>query len=54
MARGEAVDPASYYFRTVVAFETAAANYAWLNKLWAIGTGTRPPEGPVYDMFEVL
>jgi hypothetical protein len=48
------VDPAAYYFRTAVNFETAAPEYAWLNGIIAIGTGSRPPEGPVYDIFEVL
>jgi hypothetical protein len=51
---GEVVDPASYYFRTAIAFETAAAKYDWLNRVIAIGTGNRLPEGPVYDVFEVL
>jgi len=52
--RGDPVDPAEYYFRTAVAFETAAAKYDWLNRIIAVGTGRRPPEGPVYDVFEVL
>ena len=52
--RGEPVDAASYYFRTAVAFETAAPAYDWLNRIIAVGTGSRPPEGPVYDIFEVL
>jgi hypothetical protein len=52
--RGENVDPAEYYFRTAVAFETAAPRYDWLNRIVAVGTGRRPPEGPVYDVFEVL
>jgi hypothetical protein len=52
--RGETVDPSEYYFRTSVAFETAAARYDWLNRIVAIGTGRRPPEGPVYEIFEVL
>lgn len=54
LARGDAVDPASYYFRTMGSLETASAKHAWLNRIWCIGTGTRPPEGPVYDVFEVL
>ena len=54
LTRGENVDPAEYYFRIAVAFETAAAKYDWLNRIFAIGTGRRPPEGPVYDVFEVL
>jgi hypothetical protein len=52
--RGENVDPADYYFRTVIVFETGAAKYDWLNRIFAIGTGRRPPEGPVYEIFEVL
>jgi hypothetical protein len=48
------VDPAKYYFRTSVAFETAAPKYDWLNRIIAVGTGSRPPEGPVYEIFEVL
>ncbi|MDE2516053.1 MAG: DUF3237 domain-containing protein [Rhodospirillales bacterium] len=52
--RGEAVDPAAVYFRTSVIFETAAPRYDWLNRIIAVGTGRRPPEGPVYDVFEVL
>lgn len=54
VAKGEPVDPASYYFRTAVSFETASDKYAWLNGIIAIGTGSRPPEGPVYEIFEVL
>lgn len=52
--KGEFVDPALYYFRTAILFETASEKYAWLNGIIAIGTGSRPPEGPVYDVFEVL
>jgi hypothetical protein len=52
--RGEPVDPSTYYFRIAVAFETAAAKYAWLNSAAFIGTGDRTPTGPIYDVFEVL
>lgn len=52
--RGEPVDSASYYFRIAVGFETGAASYDWLNRVIAIGTGDRLPEGPVYHVFEVL
>jgi hypothetical protein len=54
MERGEAVDPASYHFRTNPMFETAAANYDWLNRVLAVGIGHRRPDGPVYSVFEVL
>jgi len=51
---GQPVDPSDYYFRIAITFETAAPKYAWLNKVFGIGTGSRPPEGPVYEIFEVL
>ncbi len=52
--RGEAVDPASYYFRINPTFETAAATYDWLNRILAVGIGHRQPDGPIYSVFEVL
>ncbi len=54
LARGDSVDAAEYYFRTIISFETAVPGYDWLNRIFAVGTGRRPPEGPVYDIFEVL
>jgi hypothetical protein len=54
LAAGEVVDPASYYFRIAPVFETAAKNYAWLNKVVAVGTGRREPSGPIYTVEEVL
>ncbi len=52
--KGEAVDPSTYYFRINPRFETAAPQYDWLNRILAIGTGYRVPNGPVYSVFEVL
>jgi Protein of unknown function (DUF3237) len=52
--RGETVDPASYYFRLSGLFETAAPQYDWLNRIVAIGIGDRPPDGPIYSIFELL
>jgi len=52
--RGEDVDPAEYYFRTAPTFETADQRYAWLNSVVCVATGRRTPDGPVYDVFEVL
>jgi hypothetical protein len=54
LERGETVDPASYYFRITPMFETAAGAYDWLNRILAVGIGHRPPDGPVYSVFEVL
>ena len=51
---GEAVDPASYYFRINPRFETAAATYDWLNRILAVGSGHRQSDGPIYSVFEVL
>jgi hypothetical protein len=52
--KGEAVDPASYYFRINPLFETAAAKYDWLNRVVAVGIGHRRADGPIYSIFEVL
>ena len=41
------------YFRVLVQFETAAPRLLWLNDKVAIGTGTREPDGPVYDVWMV-
>src|SRR5262245_19941653 len=54
LARGETVDPAAYYFRTTPRFETAHPKYAFLNRLVAVSTGDRRPEGPIYTIDEVL
>jgi hypothetical protein len=54
LERGEIVDPASYYFRIAPTFETSDGDLAWLNGILAIGTGHRLPEGPIYNVFEVL
>src|SRR6478752_9909395 len=36
LARGEIVDPASYYFRTMPRFETSHPAYSFLNRLIAV------------------
>jgi len=54
LARGEAVDPAAYYFRTTPRFETAHPAYAFLNHVVAVASGDRRPEGPIYTIHEVL
>ena len=50
----EEVDSSLYYFRTSASFETAPPKYHWLNYIIAVGTGERPPEGPIHHLFEVL
>ena len=41
LARGEDVDPESYFFRTTMRFETGASELAWLNKIIAVATAER-------------
>src|SRR6266705_4692527 len=50
LARGERVDPSTYYFRTTPRFETAHPKYAFLNRLLAAASGDRHPEGPIYTI----
>ena len=54
LARGESVDPASYYFRTTPRFETAHPRYAFLNRLLAVASGDRRAGGPIYTIDEIL
>ena len=54
LAKGESVDPKSYYFRTTPVFETASEKNRFLNRIVCVATGRREPAGPVYDVFQVL
>jgi Protein of unknown function (DUF3237) len=54
LARGEAVDPALYYFRTVMRFETADPAFAWLNRILALATGARERRAVRLDVYEVV
>ena len=52
--KGEPVDPTSYYFRINPLFETAAAQYDWINRVIGVGIGHRRADGPIYSIFEVM
>jgi hypothetical protein len=52
--RGERVDPGSYYFRIGPTFATSDPRYDWLNRVVAVATGQRLPEGPNYFVHEIL
>jgi hypothetical protein len=54
LAKGDPVDPSEYYFRINPLFHTAHPNYDWLNRVVAVGSGHRLPEGPIYSVFELL
>jgi hypothetical protein len=53
LARGDSVDPAHYYFRTVMRFETADPAIAWLNRILALARGQREPRAVRLDVYEV-
>jgi len=54
LARGEAVDPATYFFRTVMRFETGADDLAWLNKTIAIATAERKARQVLLTAYALL
>jgi hypothetical protein len=54
LGRGEAVDPANYYFRTLPRFETSTEKYAFLNRILAVGVGETLPDGAVHKIDEIL
>ena len=54
IGRGESVDASMYYFRTLPRFVTAHQAYAFLNRLVAVASGERRPQGPIYTIHEVL
>lgn len=54
LARDEAVDPTLYYFRTFMRFETADPTASWLNRILAIGRGSREHQAVRIEVFEVL
>ncbi len=53
MARGDAVDPALVYCRTVPQFETPAGPYEWLNGSVFVGSAVRLPDRVQIAVFEV-
>ncbi len=53
LARGDSVDPAQYYFRTVMRFETADPKVDWLNRILALARGQREPRAVRLDVYEV-
>ena len=53
LARGDKVDPAQYYFRTVMRFETGDAELDWLNRILALARGRREARSVRLDVYEV-
>src|SRR5258708_2631485 len=54
IAKGETVDPALIYFRSVPRFETAAEKSRWLMENLFIGVGARHPDRVELDVHQAL
>ena len=52
--RNEPVADDAYYLRNVPVFETASAQYEWLNRIVAVGVGRREGDAVVYEIHEIL
>ncbi|GAA4891334.1 DUF3237 domain-containing protein [Actinomycetospora straminea] len=53
LARGEDVDPSTYYFRVAATFETSAPQYRWMTRVLTVATARRAPSAVVYDAYTV-
>jgi hypothetical protein len=53
LSRGEAVDPAQVYFKTVIRFETAAPAYDDLNRALFLSDGKREPDAVVLRLMRL-
>ncbi len=53
LIQGQAVNPASVYFRCTPRFETASPALSWISERLFIGTGARHPDRVVMRFFEV-
>ena len=54
IARGETVRRRTIICALHPSFETASERYGWLNDIALRRVGHRLPEGPVYQVFEIL
>jgi hypothetical protein len=54
LMRGDSVDPALYYFRTVMRFETGEPKLDWMNRILALARGAREKNAVLLDVFEVM
>ena len=54
LARDETVDPAEYYFRAAMRFETADPGTLWLNRILALASGARENRAVRLEVYEVL
>ena len=53
LARGEAVAPGDYFFRTLMRFQTGHADWLHLNATMALARGERQAQHVVLDVFRI-
>jgi hypothetical protein len=53
LARGEKVDPTTYFFRTIMRFETGAPYLEWVNKTIAVATAERKARRILLSAYEL-
>jgi hypothetical protein len=53
LARGEAVDPGAYYFRTTPRFSVAAGRHGWMRRAVFVARGIRRPDSVQIDVYVV-
>ena len=53
LARGEAVDPSAYYFRTTPRFDVAPGAHEWLRRHMFVARGVRRPDRVEIDFYVV-
>jgi hypothetical protein len=53
VARGEPVDPASYYMRTHARLETGDDRYAWVNRTLFVGVGARNQSSVQVELYAI-
>jgi len=54
LGRGEDMDPAKYFFRTIMRFETGAPYLEWLNRTIAVATAKREAQRVLLSAYRLL
>jgi hypothetical protein len=53
LARGEAVDPSEYFFRTLMRFTAGVPAWSYLNRVMAVASGRREAHRVVMDVYRL-
>jgi uncharacterized protein DUF3237 len=54
IARGDAVDPSTYFFRTIMRFETGAPYLGWLNRTIGVASAERQARRVLLHVYKLL